>query len=316
MSAVGGSQSGYAVGVDIGGTKTIAALVDTTGHIVGRAAEATPGSDGPDAILATVLRLIKAVSDGTRPRGVGVGSAGVIDHRSGVVLSATSVLRDWAEMPVRERISDATGLSVSVVNDVHAHALGEAWIGAGANAESMLMVAVGTGVGASFVHGGEVLFGAHDVAGHLGHVPVAAADGRPCVCGRVGHLEAIASGPALAASYSERVGRQVRTVQQIVQDADAGSARAREILTQGAEALGAVIGGTVNLLDPEAVVIGGGVVGAGGRWWSAMERALRDQLLPVVGDVPVRRSELGADAALAGAASLILNVETVRKECP
>ncbi|MFC6703861.1 ROK family protein [Flexivirga alba] len=226
-------RSGVAVGVDIGGTKTVAALVDTDGQVIGRATEGTPGSDGPDAILATVLRLINVVADGTRPLGVGVGSAGVIDHRSGVARSATKVLHDWAGTPVRERISDATGLPVRVVNDVHAHALGEAWIGAGADAESLLMVAVGTGVGASFLRGGDVLFGAHEVAGHLGHIPAAAAEGRPCVCGRVGHLEAIAAGPALAASYSERIGRQVRTVQQIVQDADAGSTCAREVLTQG-----------------------------------------------------------------------------------
>ncbi|MGN6415218.1 ROK family protein [Flexivirga sp.] len=298
--------SGRAVGVDIGGTKTIAALVDGAGGVIQRAAAATPGPDGPDAILATVCRLVHEVGDGADPVGVGVGSAGVIDHRTGVVRSATSVLRDWAGTPVRERISDATGLPVRVVNDVHAHALGEAWIGAAAGAHSLLMVAVGTGVGASYVGGGEVMFGAHDVAGHLGHIPVAAAAGRPCVCGRVGHLEAVAAGPALAASYSARVRRQVTTVQQLVADAAAGSDIARSVLDEGAQALGAAVGGTVNLLDPQVVVIGGGVVGAGDAWWAPMERALREQLLPATVDVRVCRSRLGADAALAGAASLML----------
>lgn len=300
------AASRCAVGVDIGGTKTVATLVDGSGAVIGRAAEPTPGGDGPDAILATALRLVKAVADGTRPLGVGIGSAGVIDHRSGVVLSATSVLRDWAGTLVRERISDATALPVQVVNDVHAHALGEAWIGAAAGAGSMLMVAVGTGVGASFVHGGEVLFGAHCVAGHLGHVPSAAAGSRLCVCGRVGHLEAVAAGPALTASYSELVGRPVSTLQEVVRDAVAGSEAARVVVTDGAKALGAAVGGAVNLLDPEVVVIGGGVVGAGQMWWRPMERALRDELLPATADVQVCGSRLGSDAALVGAARLVL----------
>lgn len=304
MSAVASSRC--AVGVDIGGTKTVAALVDGSGRVIGRVAEPTPGGDGPDAILATALRLVKAVADGARPLGVGVGSAGVIDHRSGVVLSATSALRDWAGTPVRERVSRATGLPVHVVNDVHAHALGEAWIGAAAGAGSMLMVAVGTGVGASYVRGGEVLFGAHGVAGHLGHIPSAAAASRPCVCGGVGHLEAVAAGPALAASYSELVGRPVNTLQEVVRDAVAGSEAARVVVTDGARALGAAVGGAVNLLDPEVVVIGGGVVGAGELWWRPMERALRDELLPATVDVQVCRSRLGADAALVGAARLVL----------
>lgn len=303
-----------AVGVDIGGTKTVAALVDGTGEVIGRAAGATPGPDGPDAVLETVLRLVKAVADGTRPIGVGIGSAGVIDHHAGVVRSATSVLHDWAGTPVRERVSAATGLPVRVVNDVHAHALGEAWVGAAAGAGSALMVAVGTGVGASYLRGGEVLFGAHDVAGHLGHIPSAQAVGRPCVCGRVGHLEAVAAGPALAASYSERTRRPVGTLQEVVRDAAAGSDVARAVVTDGAEALGAAVGGTVNLLDPEVVVIGGGVVGAGDLWWAPMERALRGQLLPATADIRVCRSRLGGDAALFGAARLMLTDSGLRKE--
>ncbi|HWC23035.1 MAG TPA: ROK family protein [Flexivirga sp.] len=305
---------GCAVGVDIGGTKTVAALVDAGGGIIGRAVEATPGSDGPDAILATVLRLVRAVADGTRPRGVGVGSAGVIDHRSGVVLSATSVLRDWAGTPVRERLSDMTGLPVRVVNDVHAHALGEAWAGAAAGAESVLMIAVGTGVGASFVRSGEVWFGAHDVAGHLGHIPAAAAEGRPCVCGRTGHLEAVAAGPAICALYAERTGRTVTDVQEIVRCAAAGSAEAAGVLAEGGRALGAAVGGAINLLDPEVVVVGGGVVGAGELWWAPMESALRDQLLPTTAGIRVVRSKLGSDAALAGAARLVLDADRKMKE--
>lgn len=301
-------ESVCAVGVDIGGTKTVAALVDARGCVIQRATAGTPGSDGPDAILATASRLIDEVRGGARPVGIGVGSAGVIDHRSGVVRSATSVLRDWTGTPVRERLSSATGLPVRVVNDVHAHAIGEAWVGAAAGAGSMLMVAVGTGVGASFVRSGAAWFGAHDVAGHLGHIPVAEAQGRPCVCGRVGHLEAVAAGPAICALYAERTGQQVSTVQEIVQHASSGSADASDVLAGCAGALGSAVGGAVNLLDPEVVVIGGGVAGAGELWWSSMESALRDELLPTTETIRVSPSRLGTGAALAGAARLVLDV--------
>jgi len=295
-----------AVGVDLGGTKTTAALVDPQGRVIRRATSATPGADGPDAILEVTCGLIAQVATGAAPLGVGVGAAGVIDHRTGTVRSSTSVLRNWTGTPVRDRIADATGLPTVVVNDVHAHALGEAWVGAAAGADSMLMVAVGTGIGASFVRGGEVWFGAHDVAGHLGHIPVAAAATRSCVCGRAGHLEAVAAGPAICVLYGERTGEYVHAAQEVVQRAAAGSADALAVLTSGARALGEAVGGAVNLIDPAMVVIGGGVAGAGELWWRPMETALRQQLLPATEQVSVRASMLGADAALAGAASLAL----------
>lgn len=298
------SGSSYAIGVDLGGTKTTAALVDSSGCVIRRETAVTPGADGPRGILEVVTRLIDEVAEGVTPIAVGVGAAGVIDHCEGVVRSATSVLRDWAGTPVRDLLRDATGWPTQVVNDVHAHALGEAWVGAAVDADSLYMVAVGTGVGASFVRGGEVWFGAHDVAGHLGHIPVAAAAGRPCVCGRAGHLESIAAGPAICRSYGERTGEPVATVQEVVRRAAAGSAIATEVIDVAAVALGAAVGGTINLLDPAMVVIGGGVTGAGAVWRAPMEAALRGELLPATAAVPVHMSALGGDAALVGAARI------------
>ncbi|NYJ74322.1 ROK family protein [Allobranchiibius huperziae] len=292
------------IGVDLGGTKTNAALIDRDGRVLRRATAATPGQRGPEEIVRTVGHLVEEVGADAHPLALGVGSAGVIDQVRGEVVSATSVLRDWAGTPIRRVLEQWTGLPVAVDNDVHAHALGEIWRGRGREAHSMLLVAVGTGVGASLVLDGQVWHGARHVAGHLGHIASPYADGRECVCGGWGHLESVAAGPAICAEVARRTGEPVARLQDVVRAAAGGSGVETDALRQGALALGVAVGGVVNLLDPQLVVITGGVAAAGPSWWSAMDQALRDELLPATADVAVLDSELGADAALLGAARL------------
>src|SRR5690606_30724354 len=166
------------VGLDIGGTKTAAGVVDRSGAVLAAETRATPAADGPGAILGAAAELVRAL-DGRRGivAAVGVGSAGVIDPRTGRVLSATGTLAGWAGTDLRGELSRRLGLPVEVANDVHAHALGEQWRGAAAGRRDVLLVAVGTGVGASVVLDGRVRYGAHAVAGHAGHVPSGAAAG-------------------------------------------------------------------------------------------------------------------------------------------
>ncbi|MEE3922572.1 ROK family protein [Micromonospora sp. BRA006-A] len=240
-------------------------------------------------------------------RALGVGSAGVIDSGSGLVLSATDVLTGWTGTDLRGDLSRRLGVPVAVINDVHAHALGEARHGAAAGYDTVLYVAVGTGVGASFVLGDTVLAGAHSAAGHAGHQPSAYAGTLPRTCGGRGHLEAIAAGPALAAEYVQRTGRPVADLRAVAALAADGDEAAREVVRRGGAAVGCAVGGLVNVLDPAAVVIGGGVTGLGEPW-----RALRDavpaETLPALAAVPVLASTLGPDAPLLGAASLAWKV--------
>ncbi len=297
--------------LDIGGTKTAAALVGRDGRLAAAASAPTPGDRGPQAVLATAAGLVETLADaakqgGQRIVGLGVGSAGVIDARAGTVLSATDVLRDWAGTRVADRLGELSGIPlVRVDNDVHAHALGEAWVGAAAEADSALFVGVGTGVGASLVIGGRVWHGARNVAGHFGHMPVPHASGLPCVCGGSGHVEAIAAGPAMVAAYNRRAGADLTSLVQVRDLAVGGDNLARLALETGARALGCAIGGVANLVDPRVVVLGGGVVGAGPAWWDPMEAALRGELLPPLQDLPVAPAQLGPSAALVGAAGLI-----------
>ncbi|NED55175.1 ROK family protein, partial [Micromonospora aurantiaca] len=177
--------------LDIGGTKTTAALVTAGGEVVGRHTAPTPGRSGAAAVLDTAAGLVeklRADAPGA-VRALGVGSAGVIDSASGLVLSATDVLTGWTGTDLRGDLRRRLGVPVTVINDVHAHALGEARHGAAAGYDTVLYVAVGTGVGASFVLGDTVLAGAHSAAGHAGHQPSPYAGSLACTCGGRGHLE-------------------------------------------------------------------------------------------------------------------------------
>ncbi|MFG2012229.1 ROK family protein [Micromonospora sp. NPDC048868] len=293
--------------LDIGGTKTAAALVTRQGMVVDRVTATTPGRAGATAVLDTaadLVHLLTARAAGTRVRALGVGSAGVMDSRTGRVLSATDVLTGWAGTDLRGRLRQLLDIPVTVINDVHAHALGEVRHGTATGYETVLFLAVGTGIGASFVAGGSVLAGAHSAAGHAGHQASPYAGSLRCPCGRRGHLEAIAAGPGLAKEYARRTGKPVDDLRSVAARVEAGDETAREVVLLGGTAVGSAVGGLVNMLDPHAVVVGGGVTGLGEPWWRALRSAVRRETLPSLCDVPVLASTLGADAPLVGAASL------------
>lgn len=298
------------VGVDLGGTKTAAALVDVDGQLGPIRSVSTPATAGPGAILDTVAHLVQDLIDEERERvrgaqvlGVGVGATGVIDADAGTVVSSTDAIRDWAGTAVADGLAARLELPVVVENDVDAHATGEVWLGAAAEASSALMVAVGTGVGGAVVLDGRALHGAHHVAGEIGHVPAQGAEGLRCPCGRSGHLEAIGSGPALHRYYLSLGGEpNSPSTWDVMARAVAGETLACRAVRDSAGAVGRSIAGVVTVLDPAVVVIGGGMAEAGAPWWQAMEDALRAELIDVLADLSVVPATLGGSAAIAGAA--------------
>ncbi|MFE5338459.1 ROK family protein [Isoptericola sp. NPDC056573] len=304
--------AGVVVGVDLGGTKTAAAVVDAAGRAGPVRATPTPAQDGPDAVLDAVAALVADVARaaGEPLRAVGVGAAGVIDARRGAVVSATETFARWPGTDVagglRRRLGPlaaAAPLALTVENDVDAHAAGEAWRGAAAGARSALLVAVGTGVGGAVVLDGRPLRGAHHLAGEMGHMPVPGADGLRCACGRLGHLEAVAAGPAIHRRYRELGGDPASAdARDVVARAAAGDGVAVGVVRAAGAAVGRAIAGVVTVLDPEVVVVGGGVAGAGELWWSALRDALRAEVVDVLAALPVVPAALGPDAAIVGAA--------------
>nr|WNW36456.1 ROK family protein [Streptomyces sp. Li-HN-5-13] len=290
-------------GVDIGGTKTSAALVGPDGAVGPVVTVPTPAAEGPAAVLAAVAGAVRSL--GGEPAAVGVGSAGVIDPVRGRVVSATDAMPGWAGTELRSGLEQLLGLPVAVDNDVHAHALGEAWTGAARGARCVLLVAVGTGVGGSLLIDGRVHHGARQVAGHLGHLAVPAATGLPCTCGGTGHVEAVAAGPALHAAYRRAGGSpDVPDLRAVAALAAAGDDLATRVLATGAQALGQAIGGLANVLDPDLVLIGGGVAHCGPPWWDPLRAAFAAELLPPLAELPLTPCALGPTAAIVGAARL------------
>lgn len=297
------------IAVDLGGTKIRAGLV-VGGGVTQVHTAPTPADLGASAVLDAVAGLVArtmtaAAAQGQTPEVLGMGSAGVIDPESGLVVSATDALPGWTGTNLVSELQHRTRLSVRVVNDVHAHALGEASTGASSAARDSLLVAVGTGIGAGLICNGHLVTGRNSAAGHIGHQSSSCAAGLPCPCGGQGHLEAIAAGPAVLAAYRRAGGRATSSsTADLAGQARAGDAMAREAFAAAGRALGSALGGTANLLAPEVIVLGGGLAEAGDLWWPHVEQAFTEELIPAVRGVALRRAELGADAALIGAASL------------
>ena len=307
------------VGLDLGGTKMAAALVDIDGTLQGPVASCpTPAHDGPAAILEAISALVqKVVTAGThRAPGaavsivaVGIGTAGVVDVEHGTILSATDAITGWAgtrvAAGVRERLATAGlgALPVHVENDVDAYAAGEAWLGAGAGAEVVLMVAVGTGVGGALVIEGRTRRGAHHVAGEIGHVPVPGAQGEPCTCGRPGHLEGVTAGPQIHRRYLAKGGDpEVPDAREVERRAAAGDRIAQEVYRDSAACLGRALAGLVTVIDPDVVVVSGGLARAGDLWWEPLQRTFAAEIIDPLASIKIIPATLGTTAPIVGAA--------------
>lgn len=302
------SDARLAVGVDLGGTKIDARLLDASGDVLAHARSATPPAGGR-AVLAEIAALVSTVTEHRDPAelsGVGIGAAGIIDPATGDVLDATDAIADWKGVHLAAGVAELTGLRVRAINDVHAHALGESALAGLPRSASLLLVAVGTGVGGAFIRDGEVVAGAHGAAGHFGHIASPHAVGLKCSCGGRGHAEASGSGPAILESYRRLGGSAADTVEVAARAAE-GDERARAAVDLAATTVGSVVGGLVNSLDPDLVVVSGGVPRIPG-WWQPFELAARQEALPLLSSVALRPSA-GDTAACLGAASLVLEKE-------
>ncbi|WP_337002160.1 MULTISPECIES: ROK family protein [unclassified Microbacterium] len=296
------------IGIDIGGTKIAAAgfIRDERGRCV-RTTEvrtfATPAREGGDAIVAAVAEAVRAMSGGARPEGVGVGTAGVVGP-DGAITSATDAISGWAGFPLRAALTEAVGLPVAVINDVHAAAVAEAAQGAGRAADGMLMVAVGTGVGGAMVLPDGVRRGATGTAGSVGHLEISLPPRlaeRRCPCGGVGHVEAVASGPGLERTYFEESGTRL-SLREVDAAARRGDAVAERVILDGARYLGRGLASANAVLDAGVIVVGGGVAEIGERYLSAVQEAYRSAAMPGPSAARVVPAQLGIDAALTGAA--------------
>jgi glucokinase len=269
---------------------------------------------GGAQVLATVIAQVQAALTRAEetPSGVGISSAGVVDPTTGDITFANELMPGWGGTRLGAEVTAATGLECRVLNDVHAHALGEARWGGGREASSCLVVAVGTGIGGAFVEDGHIMLGAHNEAGHIGHVSCSDAVGVPCSCGATGHLEPIAAGPGIIERYVELGGDATLPDgtpidgAEIDRRAAAGDDAARAAEDRSGHAIGEVLGSLVNMLDPDCVILSGSVAQCGPAWHDAMARGWHESVMPPVAQTPIVSGDLGGDAPLIGAAENVV----------
>lgn len=299
--------------VDIGGTKTAVALADADDRVLSSLVAPTPAAVSPAAVIQTVvdlaIQLLDASPDVTLA-GVGVGTAGVVDATAGTIVSATDTFVDWPGTRVADLLRAGLGdrlpgnAPVAVQNDVDAHALGEYRHGAARGAASALIIAVGTGVGAGIIIGEAPLRGAHHVGGEIAHMPTPGAEHLRCPCDRMGHLEAIGSGIGMHAHYLSLGGDPtIENARGIAAAAANGDELALRALRESAAAVGRAIAAAATLIDPERVVVTGGVPNIGDLWWEPMLSAYRADAIDALQNTPILPGTLGDDAPLRGAAA-------------
>lgn len=263
-----------------------------------------------------MLKLAHKLLGDRKPVAIGVSFGGPVDAANGRVILSHHV-PGWVDTPLRDLLQLEFGAPTSVDNDANVAALGEYTFGAGQGSASLLYVTVSTGVGGGWVIGGKIWSGADAMAGEIGHT-IADRNGPLCVCGRHGCVEIMASGTAIANRAKELLrenpgkGRQLRELgtqleeisgAMVAQVANAGDELARQVMDDAARALGFGIGTAITLMNPERVVLGGGVTKSGERWWSVMRESARANTLPQtrVNIIPAAFSD---DAPLWGAIAL------------
>lgn len=315
------------MGVDIGGTNLVVGAVTEDGsRVVGLRSELTGAAHGADHVIDRIVTMAKATIAETRAAhpgaeiaGVGIGSPGPLDRTAGIVLLTPNL--GWVNMPVRDRIAERLAMPASLDNDANCAMAGEWWVGAAKGARHAVTFTLGTGIGGGIVVNGELLHGASDVAAEIGHITIET-NGRRCGCGNDGCLEAYASGPAIARRTVEALEAGAEsslrlialgdtanvTAQTVYEAAAAGDPLALEVVQDTAKYLGVGVANLINILNPEVVVICGGVTQAGDRLFTPLRREVnRRAFRPAVRACRIVPGALPGTAGVIGAAKVFLN---------
>ena len=249
------------IGVDIGGSVMAAGVVTPEGEVVAQGQDPTH-KRGPGTAVATLLDLVQrmhlaARAFGVTVEGIGIGVPGTVDAERGAIGRDVHYVPDLAGAPLAATIAAQIGLPVYVDNDVNVLALGEWTFGAGQGARFLVVLAIGTGVGGGIIQDGRLVRGQGGFGGELGHVPINF-DGRACICGGQGCLKTYVSGTDIALMGTERLKRNVSACD-VFRMADEGDPACQEVVTEVCRALGAGLAVIVNGLNPERLIVTGGV---------------------------------------------------------
>jgi glucokinase len=315
----------WIVGVDLGGTNIVVGLLPIEGgEVVALRSTPTEAGRGAKFVVDRIIEMVEAAIaemldtyGGRRDdiAGVGIGSPGPLDRKTGTVINTPNL--GWRNFPLRDLIVNAVNLPATLDNDANCATYGEWWLGAGRGVDSLIGFTLGTGIGGGIVLNGQIYHGCSDVAGELGHMTIDST-GRRCKCGNYGCLEAYASGPAIALRAVEGIeagaetmltemvqGRLDQITAATVYEAAAqDDVYANEVIKDTAKFLGAGVANIINILNPEMVVIAGGVTRAGEHLFAPLRsevrlrafRAAEEHCRIVPGELPGTAGVVGAVA--------------------
>ena len=311
------------IGIDIGGTKVAAGLVNTAGEISSQVRLPMVSSSAETALDAVLLAIQKAkAAAADSVAGIGICAPGPLDPQTGVILNPPN-LPCWRNFPLADAVRKVYRVPVCMDNDANAAALAEARWGAARGYKNVFYATIGTGIGTGIIFDGKIYHGRTGSAGEGGHLTIDYR-GPLCPCGKRGCIEVLASGPAIArrarealisgahSSLLELAGGSLDAItgEVVGQAAAAGDRLAREILSETIEMLAVWLGNVVDLLDPEIIVIGGGAAALLRPFFDRLrERVPEVTLNPRAGEVSIRDAHYGADSGIAGAAALCASEE-------
>jgi len=304
------------IGVDLGGTNIKAAAVSLDGEVRYHTRLTTEADKGPevvaDRIAQAALDCLENVKDGKKNvLGVGIGSPGPLNLREGIVIFAPN-LKGWKNVPLRAMIEKRTGVPCTLENDANAAGAAEQWVGAGKGASSLVLFTLGTGIGGGIVIDGKVLHGYTDIAAEIGHMSLNP-DGPKCGCGMKGCLEAYASATAMVRRMREAIAAGKKSVlaakldtltaKDICDAALKGDEAATENMEMTGFYLGMGIANIMHIINPEVVVMSGGVTAAGDLLMDPIQRTVRERAFEAARKgVKICWTALGDDAGAIGAA--------------
>ena len=312
----------YRIGVDIGGTNIKIALVDFDGKIIYSNTVPTRAEMGYEAGVNNIKQAIKELMQETNQdaktiEAIGFGLPGQIDYKEGIVKNLPNI-PGWVNIPLAKMIEDEFSIPTKLDNDVRCAALGELNFGAGKGCENLICITVGTGIGSGIVLNGKLIRGASNAAGEIGHIKMDMTGGPLCGCGDYGCFEAYASGPAIvtmareyisggkSAKYKEMATDGIITPYIVAQAALQGDAVSIQIFKQMGKIIGTGLSSVINLLNPEKIIIGGGVADAGDLLLEPIRKTIADRAMPIqAAAVQVVPAQLANTAGVIGASLLI-----------
>jgi len=293
-----GDGKKWILGVDLGGTNIVVGALPMDGgdgEVIGLRNVPTEAQRGAKFVVDRIVGLLVELREQIVSRhggaagdiaGVGIGSPGPLNRATGTVINTPNL--GWRNFPLRDLISNAIGLPATLDNDANCATYGEWWLGAGRNVDTLIGLTLGTGIGGGIVLNGEIFHGVSDAAGEIGHMTIDST-GRKCKCGNYGCLEAYASGPAIALRAVEGIeagaesllpalvdGRLEDVTAATVYEAVVlGDPYANDVMRETAKFLGAGVGNMINILNPDMVVISGGVTRAGDHLFAPLRAEVR-----------------------------------------